>query len=295
MDLVERMETYVRVVESGSLAAAARARGVSVAAVSRQLATTERELGTPLILRTTRRMSVTEPGMRWYEHCIRILDEIRSARDEVRTGGEVSGQLVVSAPATLGLSLIVPRLPELRLRHPGLHVDLRLEDRPSDLVGDGIDVAMRAGLRLLDAPSLILKPVRQLRRIVVASGALLDAQGEPRRPDELSQLPCLVQLSWSGPLCRWSFERAGRTLEVEVSGALRASSPLAILELARRDQGFAWLPEEIVKSDLAAGTLSRVLPQWSSPPVDVILLYREEQRRSPRIAALLSIMEERLQ
>lgn len=289
MDLVDRMETYVRVVESGSLSAAARARGLSVAAVSRQLAATERDLGTPLVLRTTRRMSITEPGMRWYEHCVRILDELRAAQDELRAGADVAGLLVISAPVTLGLSLLMPKLPLLHRRHPALRVDLRLEDRPVDLVGDGVDVAMRAGLQPPDSPNLIAKTIQQIRRVVVASPGFLSTHDAPRRPDELSAHPCLVQLAWSGPLSRWRFERGEQMVEVEVSGSLRATSPLALLDLARRDQGFAWLPEEVIREDLERENLVRVLSRYRSPPVDVQLLYRSEQRRSPRISALLQL------
>ncbi len=137
MDLLAQMATFVRVVETGSLSAAARAQKLSLPAVSRQLRTLEEDLGAALITRLTRRLAVTEAGQRWYEHCLRILNELENARGAV--GGSVRGTLVVSAAVTLGMYLLVPRLATLIQRHPGLAIDLCLEDRVIDLVGEAVE------------------------------------------------------------------------------------------------------------------------------------------------------------
>lgn len=288
MDLLDRMETYVRVVEAGSLSGAARARGLSVAAVSRQLAATEAELGTRLIVRTTRRLQVTEPGRRWYRHCTGILDQLRAARDDLNEA--VAGQLVISAPVTYGLSMVVPRLGVLRRRHPALRIDLRIEDRPVDLVGDGVDAAIRAGLQLPDSPGLVARRIQQVQRITVASPGYLAARGRPQVPDDLRTHDCLIQLSWAGPLGRWLFVRDEVSVGVDVAGSLRASAPLALQAFARNDLGVAWIPAEVAADDLASGALERILPGWESPPSDIWLLHRVEHRSSLRLAALLEVL-----
>src|SRR5687767_11766775 len=144
MDLLAQMETFVRVVDGKSLSAAARAQRLSLPAVSRQLRALEAELGATLIVRSTRRLHVTDAGRQWYAHCVRILRELEDARAAV--GGErgVRGTLLVSASFTFGSVVIVPLLARLAQRHPQLIVDLRLEDHLVDLVAEGVDVAVRA-------------------------------------------------------------------------------------------------------------------------------------------------------
>lgn len=127
MDLLTKMATYVRVVESGSLTAAAKQLRISSAAVSRQIATLERELGVSLLARSTRRMAVTVPGRRYYERCVRILRDVEDAQT-VKESDEVEGLLKISAPVTFGLACVAPQMNALMKKHPGLVVDLQLED-----------------------------------------------------------------------------------------------------------------------------------------------------------------------
>src|SRR5688572_22405366 len=130
------MLTFVRLIEGKSLSAAARSRGLSLPAVSRQLRALEEELGATLVVRSTRRLHVTDAGRRWYEHCVRILRELEEAQAEVRSSKLARGTLVVSASLTFGTFFVIPLLKGLSERHPGLSVDLRLEDQLVDLVGE---------------------------------------------------------------------------------------------------------------------------------------------------------------
>src|SRR5512139_3908326 len=134
------MQTFVRVVEGNSLSAAARAQRLSLPAVSRQLRALEDELGASLVARSTRRLHVTDAGRQWYEHCVRILREVDAARESIQSPKTVRGTLVVSASMTFGSVVVIPRLTDLAARHPRLEIDLRLEDRLVDLIGEGIDV-----------------------------------------------------------------------------------------------------------------------------------------------------------
>jgi DNA-binding transcriptional LysR family regulator len=282
MDTLERMETFVRVVEGGSLSAAARARGLSLAAVSRQLASLEAELGTPLVVRTTRRLRVTEAGQRWYGHCVQILEQLRRARDEIRGDAPLRGRLVVSAPVTLGTALLLPRLPALVHAHPELQLELRLEDRLVELVADAVDVAVRGGVTPPDSPGLVARRWLEFRRVVVASPAYVAARGAPSGPAALSGHRCLLQ----GPLDRWQLGEE----DVQVCGPVVCSAPLALKELALQGLGLALLPEWLVPAELASGALVRVLPDWASPPVPVWALHRIELRGSPRVTALLGAL-----
>jgi len=144
MDLLDKMATYVRVVEAGSFSAAAKQLRISAAAVSRQIATLETELRARLVLRSTRRMVVTDAGRRYYERCLAILRDVDEAHDAARGAG-AAGLLKVSAPVTYGLERIAPLLPALAQAHPELRIDLRFEDRRVDLVLEGVDVAVRVG------------------------------------------------------------------------------------------------------------------------------------------------------
>src|SRR5262245_56960331 len=145
MDLFTRMTTFVRIVDAGSLSAAARGLRLSVPAVSRQLTALEEELGARLLGRSTRRMSLTDAGRKWYVSSARILREVEETRAQLESPDEVHGHLVISVGISLGLGLVVPRLPDLAERHPRLSIELRLEDRLTDLVGDAVDVAIRGG------------------------------------------------------------------------------------------------------------------------------------------------------
>lgn len=288
MDLLAQMATFVRVVETGSLSAAARAQKLSLPAVSRQLRALEEDLGVSLVARTTRRLGVTDAGRRWYERCLRVLREVDDARGAVG-GGAVRGTLVVSASVTLGMRFVVPHVAPLLARHPQLSVELRLEDRVVDLAGDAVDVAIRAGVAPPDTASLVAQPILRFRRVVVASPAYLKKRGALKEPEQLTSHCCLVQLGGVAPLETWTLvrEHDGDERRVAVRGALRTSAPAAIRELVRSGVGVALLADWLVEDDLAAGRLRRVLPAWASRPISAWAIYRAELRGSPRVRAFV--------
>ncbi|RYE87467.1 MAG: LysR family transcriptional regulator [Myxococcales bacterium] len=292
MDLLAQMQTFVRVVEGQSLSAAARAQRLSLPAVSRQLRALEADLGATLIARSTRRLHVTEAGQRWYEHCVRVLREIDEARASVRRTDGVQGTVVVSAPLTFGTALVVPRLPPLAARHPRLAVELRLEDRLVDLVGEGVDVAIRAGSPPPDSGSVVARPLFAMTRVVVASPAWVRRHGAPREPEELATRACLVQVTPAGHTVRWSLRREQAERVVAVSGQLRTGAPLALRALALDGAGPAYLPDWLVAGDIAAGRLRRLLPAWASAPLTAWAIHRTEARRSPAVRALIEALAE---
>jgi DNA-binding transcriptional LysR family regulator len=289
MDLLAQMAMFVRVVETGRLSAAARALGLSVPAVSRQLRALELELNTSLIVRSTRHLRVTEAGHIWHAQCTRILRDVAEARRSVAPRG-VQGNLVISASVTFGVHHVLPRLPALLRKHPALELDLRLEDSPVDLVADHVDVVLRAGLPIAESATLIARPLSEFQRIVVAAPSYLRARGVPVDPASLPAHDAIVQLSAVGPLAHWRFQRAEEQRDVSVRSRLRLSTPLAIREAAVSGLGIAWLPAWLVVAELHAGALSRLFEDWSCPPASVWALYRVEARNSPLIRAFLESM-----
>lgn len=290
MDLLAQMATFVRVVDGKSLSAAARVLRMSLPAVSRQLSALEAELGASLIVRSTRKLHVTEAGRQWYEDCVRVLRDIDEARALVRDTKAVRGPLVVSASLTFGSVLIVPQLGRLVEKHPLLVVDLRLEDRLVDLVGEGVDIAIRAGAPPPDSTAFVAHPVVTMDRVLVAAPRWLKKHGTPRQPEHLVRQSCLLQVTPAGSVVRWVLHRDGSERTIEVRGSLRTNAPLALRDLAVDGLGIAYLPDWLVASDIGAGRLRRVLPEWSSRPIMAWAVYRVELRGSPRVRAFLDVM-----
>ena len=298
MDLLAQMATFVSVVDGKSLSAAARAQRLSLPAVSRQLRALEADLGTSLIVRSTRRLHVTEAGTEWYEHCRRTLRDVESARDAMRGSKAVRGTLVVSASLTFGSEVIVPQLVRLVERHPKLSIDLRLEDQLVDLVGEGVDVAVRAGSAPPDSTSIFADPLAQMTRILVAAPRWLRKHRAPREPGQLAQHECLIQVTPSGSVIRWSLARVDhpeQTVSLDVHGRLRTNTPTALRELAIAGAGVAFLPDWLVAPALAQDKLRRVLPEWSSLPITAWAIYRKELRGNARLKAFLEAIPKRLQ
>ena len=289
MDLLAQMATFVRVVDGKSLSAAARSQRLSLPAVSRQLRALEAELGASLIVRSTRRLHVTDAGLRWYEHCVQVLHKIAAAKTSVRTSGGVRGTLVVSASVSYSLMFVVPLLPGLVDRHPQLVVDLRLADQLVDLVGEGIDVAIRAGTPPPDSTAYHAAPLSTMRRILVAAPRWLRTH-RPRTPRQLARLPCLVQVTPGGTAVRWLLTSGDEVLTVDVEGPLRSSAPIALRDLAIAGAGIAYIPDWLVEDDLVAGRLARVLPDWISPPITASAVYRSELRGDARVRAFVEAM-----
>lgn len=290
MDLLAQMATFVRVVDTKSLTAAARAERLSLPAVSRQLRALEAELGASLIARSTRKLNVTDAGRQWYAYCVRILREVDEARNALRGTAAPEGTLVVSASLTFGSVILLPLLGKLARKHPRLVIDLRLEDRLADLIGDGVDLALRAGSAPPDSTALIAQPLSSMHRILVAAPRWLKRNGSPREPEHLARHPCLVQVTPAGNVVRWTLCRNGTVRSIEVPSQLRTNAPLAIRDLAVNGMGVAFLPDWLVAGDLASGRLRRVLPDWSSVPITAWAIYRSELRGAARVRAFLDVL-----
>jgi DNA-binding transcriptional LysR family regulator len=272
MDQFAAMATFVRVVESGSLSGAARSIPTSLTSVSRQIAALEERYGTPLIVRTTRRLSLTEDGRLFYERAKAVLGEVRdielalSARHRQPTG-----RLRVSAPTLMGRLLIAPLLPEFLRRHPVLSVDLLLVDRAVDMVEEDIHVALRVG-RLPDS-QMIARKLGEVTMIVCASPAYLQRRGVPQTPADLTAHDCLVFSDTPGA-ADWRFKSNGKTDgKIRLSGKLWINSLDALVAAARDGVGIVRVPSWQIAQDLASGRLQAILTAHEPPPAAIHLLF----------------------
>jgi DNA-binding transcriptional LysR family regulator len=293
MDLLSQMATFVSVVDGNSLSAAARAQRLSLPAVSRQLAALESELGTPLVIRSTRRLRVTDAGQTWYRHSQRVLAQVEEARQAVRPGKTAHGTIVVSASLTYGSVILVPKLSRMAEKHPHLTVDLRVEDQLVDMVAEGVDVAIRIGSPPPDSTAFVARQIHTMRRILVAAPRWLRKHRMPRTPGEVARRECLLQVTPRGVPVRYRLVRDEREELIEVHGHLRSNAPLVLRDLAVRGSGIAYLSDWLVIPELASGRLRRVLPGWASPPITAFAVFRTELRDTPRLEALLSMISAR--
>ncbi len=289
MDLLEKMTTFVRVVEASSFSAAAKQLRVSSPAVSRQIATLEAELRTPLILRTTRRMVVTDAGRVYYERCLRVLKEVDEARAAVR-GSAYEGRLQVTAPVAFGISCVVPHVTTLMTEHAGLRIDLLLEDRLADLALDGVDVAIRVGRTPPDSAELVAHRLLTFRRVAVAAPEYLKRKGEAKTPEALAKFDAIAYPM--GAIADfWSFSNAERTARVRIDPVFRCNAVEAVLELALKGRGVALLPEWRVTEDVKRKALRVLLPDWQGELVNVNAIHRTDQRGAPRVRMLIDYLK----
>jgi DNA-binding transcriptional LysR family regulator len=288
MDFVARLSVLQAVVERGSISAAAAGLGVSVSTASRALGALEDDLGVQLVARTTRRMKLTDAGTRLYDRARRIALELEQARAELSGPRGVTGRLVVSVSVTLGLQRLLPSLPELARRHPGLQLDVRLEEHPVDLIASGVDVVIRAGRAPAARNSLVARRLITSASWLVAASGYLHRRGAPARPDDLAGHDALVHLTQAGSSDRWTLKQGGRPITVQVRGPLRSTTLLALHAAAIGGMGIASLPVWLVHADVASGGLVRVLADCEPPTIQVHAIYRDDLRSDARVAAFLS-------
>jgi DNA-binding transcriptional LysR family regulator len=290
VDLLAAMTTFVRVADAGSLSKAARTLRVTPAAVSRQLTALEGELGASLIVRTTRRLALTDEGRRFYEHAERTVHEADEARAAVREDRAVVGRVTISMPTAMVHAGLDAALAELVAGNPGLEIDLRLEDHPVDLLADGIDVAIRAGLVPPDSTTLVAQPLAMLDRAVACAPGYIRRRGEPRTPGELAHHDALVHLHAGNAVGIWQLHRGDELAAVTVRGRLRATALHVLRDAAIEGAGIALLPRFLVVRGLRALPLGG----WQPRPQQIYALVRVESKNRARVRAVIEAMHARL-
>lgn len=262
MDRLREMEVFAQVSASGSLSAASRVLGMSVGAVSKHLAALEARLGAQLLLRTTRRMSLTVEGEAFLPRARSILAELAEAEAVVASdGGPLSGFLRVTSSAGFGRIHVAPLLAEFQRENPNLRLHLLLCDAVLDLVEENVDVALRFGA-LVDS-RLVARRLAANWRVVCATPEYLSRKGRPQCPADLAAHECLV--IGTGNERVWEFVGPGGESAVRVGGRLASNNGEVIHAWALEGMGLALKSVWDVKSDMAAGRLVPVLEEWRSP------------------------------
>ena len=265
MDRLKQIESFVAVVARGSLTAAAAAEGMAPAVLGRRIDALEERLGVKLLLRTTRRITLTHEGSAFLEDCQRILADIGSAEASVSAGGvKASGYLRITAPAGFGRRHVAPLMPGFLARHPDVSLSLNLSDRVVDIAGEGVDIAVRVG----DMPDSSLVSVRLAdnRRLCVAAPAYLNRAGVPQHPGELGRHECLTLSSDASQTRGWAFSQDGQVSHLRPSGRLDCSDGQVLHTWCLQGQGLAWRSTWEVEADIASGALVSVLDAFAAPP-----------------------------
>ncbi|MDB5965131.1 MAG: LysR family transcriptional regulator [Polaromonas sp.] len=291
MDLVKSMQVYVAVVEGGSFVAAAERFDTSTASISRQVAALEAHLGARLLQRTTRRLSMSEPGRAFYERAQQILADIAETEAVVgREATQPTGLLRVSVPLSYGVREFARILPAFRARYPGLRLDLDLSDRTVDLVNDSVDVAVRIG----GAPgqNLIARKIAPVRIVVCAAPAYLARRGVPHTPEDLAGHDTL-SYSWLATGDTWNFRHGdGVEQAVRIEPLVHANNGDLLRELALAGGGIIAQPDFIVAQDLARGALVPLLQDWPMAESHVYAVYLSRKFLSPKVRVFIDFLVE---
>lgn len=293
MDHLTALKVFRQVVEQGGFAAASRQIGLSPAAVSKNIAELEAHVAARLLNRTTRRMSLTEAGTRYYEQVARILDDLQEAEQSLGPMQSApTGTLRVSAPMSLSLIRICPAIPCFLERYPQVSLDLNLEDRRIDIVKEGFDLAIRGTDRLEDS-SLVARKLMTLDHVLCGAPSYFKRLGVPVSPQDLLGME-RVQFTLSGHADEWTFERGGQTQRVPVRGRYKVSSSLAVRDALRAGFGVSLVPRVYVQEDLAGGALQAVLQDWTPVQTFVYAVYPSRRHMVAKVRAFVDFLVEEL-
>lgn len=294
MNPFKEMQALVLVATHGSLSAAARVEGVTPAIMARRLDALEERLGSRLMHRTTRRISLTESGQNYLEDCVRILNDLASAEASASRGSiQASGHLRVTAPAGFGRRHVAPHVQRFLAQHHDVSVSLDLSDRLVDLVNEGFDCGIRLG-ELADS-NLVSVRLAEMRRVVVGAPAYFQQHGMPQTPDDLLKHDCLAL----GPQRGWTFRTHPgsssahvKTRSVRVKGPMECNDGVVLAEWARSGGGLAWRSMWEVGEDLQSGRLISVLDDWAAPSVGIYAVFPERRHLPLKVRAFVDLLKD---
>lgn len=285
----KQIQSFVEVATRGSLSAAARHEGVTPAVVGRRLDALEQRLGVRLLIRTTRRISLTFEGVAFLEDCQRILNDLANAEASVSLGGiKASGHIKLSAPAGFGRRHVAPVVRQFMDEHPEVTCTLDLSDRVVDLVHEGVDCAVRIG-ELADS-SLVPIRLGEMPRVIVASPPYLDRHGIPLRPEDLLHHQCLSLTQQRGWLLRDPADPA-RILALKLPGRFECNDGAVLRDWALAGMGLAWRSMWEVGADIEAGRLASVLDDYATPPMGIHAVFPQRRHLPLRVRLLIDALK----
>lgn len=287
------MAMFVRVVESGSFAAAAVASGVSATMAAKHVSAIEKRLRARLLHRTTRRQHLTDVGRLYYERCKLALAEVDLAEASAsELHASPRGRLRIAAPVSFGSESLVPALTDYLDRHPDVDIELSLDNRSPDLVGDGYELGIHVG-EVVD-PSIVARPLRPYRRVLAAAPDYLARHGRPRSPEDLGAHACLGPSYWRRGHDSWRLVGpGGATVDAPVRGRFTANQGGALRVAALHGAGIVLQPEMLLAEDFATGRLEQVLPEWSHSPSPMYLIYAQDRRPTAKLRSAIDFLLER--
>ncbi len=292
MNRFENMDTFTRVVETGSISGAADKLGIAKSAVSRRLKELEAHLDVELFHRTTRKMNLTDTGRAYYQQCSRILDDVLETELATsRAHGTLKGSLKVALPSSFGLMHVGPAINEFLRAHPQIEFDLDFNDREVDLMQEGFDLAIRIA-NLADS-SLIARRLAPIQTVICASPSYLELMGRPKTPDELMQHQCLVYT-----LIRnfeyWHLVGANdRGIKAKLRTYLKSSTGEFLRDAAVAGQGITLLPTFIAYKEIEQGTLIPLFADFGLPQIDAYAIYPQTHHLSQRVRTFVDFLIER--
>jgi len=290
VDKLKQIETFAAVAARGSLVAAARAEDVAPAVIGRRLDALERRLGVKLLVRTTRRLSLTHEGSAFLEDCQRVLADLSNAEASVSAGGvKASGHLRITSPAGFGRRHVAPLVPRFLALHPEVSLSLNLSDRVVDIVNESFDCAVRVG----DLPDSSLVSVRLAanRRLCVATPAYLKRAGTPQHPDDLARHECLALTSDASQTRGWAFTVDGALAYRRPAGRLDCSDGQVLHAWCAAGLGLAWRSTWEVEQELNAGELVSVLDDYAAPPNGIYAVFPQAKHLALRVRLWIDFLK----
>ncbi|MBV4520259.1 LysR family transcriptional regulator [Pseudomonas sp. SWRI74] len=287
MDLFQAMSVYVKVVETGSMTAAAFQCEMSTTMVGNHLKALEQRLGVRLLHRTTRRQRLTEFGSAYYQRCLEVLGLVADSERLAELAlDEASGSLRITAPLTFGTERLAPALSEFSLQNPRVKFDVVLTNRRPDLMENGLDVAFRLGA--LEPSNLIARPLIDYTLTMCASPQYLARRGTPQTPDDLRHHDCLSFAypagdDWQSVQKEWRLAGPDGEVSVGVSGPLLINSSAGLHQAALTGMGIVMMPDALVEQDLRDGKLLALMPDYCPPSRPMHLVYAQDRYRLPKL------------
>ena len=290
MDKLKQIESFTSVATKGSLTAAANAEGVAPAVIGRRIDALEERLGVKLLVRTTRRITLTHEGSAFLDDCQRVIADLANAEASVSEGGvKASGYLRVTAPAGFGRRHVAPMVPKFLAQHPDVHVSLNLSDRVVDIVNEGFDCAVRVG----DLPDSSLVSVRLAdnRRLCVATPEYLKRAGTPRSPSDLQRHECLTLSSDASQTRGWAFSIDSAVTHLRPHGRLDCSDGQVLHDWCAQGLGIAWRSTWEVDEQIAAGRLVSVLDEFAAPPNGIFAVFPQRKHLPLRVRLWIDFLK----
>ncbi|WP_343315294.1 LysR substrate-binding domain-containing protein [Brucella sp. BE17] len=285
-DRWQEMAVFVRVAESGSLSRAARELKLSQPSVSRIVGMLEARLGTTLLLRTTRSISLTEAGSLYLERSKYLLSEMEEAEQATRCADSLHGVIRLAMPVLYGTRVVIPALTTFLPHHPNLRVEMIMSDARQNLITDGVDVAIRLGVGQLEDSTFGARKLALIERIVVAAPAYLSAKGVPATPAELARHDCILQHGLFGRES-WRFTHNQTVTSVNVSAKLHINSAPGVLSAAVAGLGIALATRVMAGEELRTGQLTQLLEPYSLDPAEVYAVFPAGPRPSAKVRAIV--------